>query len=83
MQISLDGGTAKTHDLIRGAGSFDKAIGTIRRLKKNGIEVALMPQNKTDCDSFMTRYATFTQGLPYAQTVLRISLCSEGRIRSG
>lgn len=80
VQISLDGGTAKTHDLIRGAGSFDKAIGTIRRLKKNGIEVALMytlmPQNKTDCDSFIdTAIAEDVD----AVTVERVTPCGHSK----
>ena len=42
IQISLDGGTAEIHDSIRGKGNFEKAIQTIRKLKQNNIEVALM-----------------------------------------
>ena len=32
IQISLDGATAPTHDLVRGAGAFDSALEGIRRL---------------------------------------------------
>lgn len=42
IQISLDGGDAESHDKIRGAGNFERALDAIRRLKKNGLSVALM-----------------------------------------
>lgn len=42
IQISLDGGTEKIHDSIRGNGNFRKAINGIRNLKAGGLEVALM-----------------------------------------
>lgn len=42
VQISLDGATRETHDSIRGKGVFDKVDATIKRLRDNDIEVALM-----------------------------------------
>lgn len=42
IQISLDGATEEVHDAVRGKGSYNKTVKTIRNLKKNGIEVALM-----------------------------------------
>jgi AdoMet-dependent heme synthase len=38
-QISLDGPDAASHDFIRGNGSFDKSIKTIRELIANGFQV--------------------------------------------
>lgn len=40
IQISLDGGNKETHEFIRGKGNFDKAIESIKLLKKNGFKVA-------------------------------------------
>ena len=37
IQISLDGATAPTHDLVRGAGAFDGALEGIRRLVNAGL----------------------------------------------
>jgi radical SAM protein with 4Fe4S-binding SPASM domain len=42
VQISLDGASPKTHDAIRGDGSFEKAIHGIRLLKRNKIKVRVM-----------------------------------------
>lgn len=42
IQISLDGGTAEIHDLVRGKGNFERAINGIRKLKSAGLEVSLM-----------------------------------------
>lgn len=42
IQISLDGATSIVHDSIRGKGSFDKALTSIRSLIKNGFEVRIM-----------------------------------------
>ena len=79
IQISPDGGTAECHDLIRGIGSFDKAINTIRRLKKNGIEVALMytlmEQNKHDYERFID---TAIREKVDAFTVERVTPCGNG-----
>ena len=41
IQISLDGSDAETHDFYRGAGSWQKAIDAIRRLKVAGFHVRL------------------------------------------
>ena len=42
IQISLDGATSAIHDMIRGKGSFEKALVAIRNLIKNGFEVRIM-----------------------------------------
>jgi radical SAM protein with 4Fe4S-binding SPASM domain len=42
IQISLDGASAETHDLIRGKGVFEKINDTIRKLRENDIEVSIM-----------------------------------------
>ena len=52
VQISLDGSNAATHDVYRGAGSWQKAIDAIIRLKAAGFHVRLgtteTPENKQD-----------------------------------
>jgi MoaA/NifB/PqqE/SkfB family radical SAM enzyme len=52
VQISLDGSNAATHDFYRGAGSWQKAIDAIIRLKATGFHVRLgtteTPENKQD-----------------------------------
>lgn len=42
IQISLDGATAETHDLVRGAGVFAKVTNTIKLLRANNLEVSIM-----------------------------------------
>jgi len=37
IQISFDGATAKTHDLVRGAGAFDSLLQGVRRLVRAGL----------------------------------------------
>ena len=41
-QISLDGSSPKTHDRIRGKGSFEKALDSIRLLRSKKVPVRLM-----------------------------------------
>ncbi|HEY4387354.1 MAG TPA: radical SAM protein [Ktedonobacteraceae bacterium] len=52
IQISLDGSDAATHDFYRGAGSWQKAIDTITRLKAANVHVRLgtttTPENRHD-----------------------------------
>lgn len=52
LQISLDGSCADIHDLYRGAGSWQKAIDAIVRLKQTGFHVRLgtthTPENSHD-----------------------------------
>ncbi|GAC1370114.1 MAG: hypothetical protein NVS2B12_39140 [Ktedonobacteraceae bacterium] len=52
IQISLDGSDAATHDFYRGAGSWQKAIDAIVRLKAAGFHVRLgtteTPENRHD-----------------------------------
>jgi len=42
IQISLDGATETTHDMIRGNGVYNKVKEAIQQLKQNNIEVSLM-----------------------------------------
>lgn len=42
VQISLDGASPRSHNAIRGEGSFEKAITGIRLLRKNEIDVNIM-----------------------------------------
>lgn len=52
IQVSLDGSNATTHDFYRGAGSWQKAIDAIARLKTAGFRVRLgttqTPENSHD-----------------------------------
>src|SRR5258708_40161742 len=52
VQIGLDGSNAATHDVYRGAGSWQKAIDAIVRLKSAGFHVRLgttqTPENSQD-----------------------------------
>jgi len=42
IQISLDGSSPETHDIIRGPGNFEKAIRGIKVLIRHGIDVKVM-----------------------------------------
>ena len=42
IQISLDGATEATHNMVRGHGAYNKVKEAIRLLKQNGIDVSLM-----------------------------------------
>ena len=52
LQISIDGSTSENHDKIRGKGSFDKAINSVKILKKHGFFISIMftlhKQNKNE-----------------------------------
>ncbi|MFH1386592.1 MAG: SynChlorMet cassette radical SAM/SPASM protein ScmE [bacterium] len=41
VQVSIDGSSPETHDILRGGGNFNKAVEGIRQLKKNNIPVAV------------------------------------------
>lgn len=41
-QISLDGAHSKTHDAVRGSGTFEKTLNNIRKLIQNNIPVYIM-----------------------------------------
>jgi len=41
VQVSVDGGSPETHDVCRGKGSFDRAVGGIRALQRHGVPVAV------------------------------------------
>ncbi|MHB1645860.1 MAG: radical SAM protein [Candidatus Acididesulfobacter diazotrophicus] len=42
IQISLDGADAKTHEAIRGEGTFLKTVNSIKKLKEAGIKTSIM-----------------------------------------
>ncbi|HTU15802.1 MAG TPA: mycofactocin radical SAM maturase [Solirubrobacterales bacterium] len=57
VQISLDGATAEVNDRVRGAGSFDTAIGAMRNLHEAGFEdfkvsVVVTRENVGQLDAF-------------------------------
>jgi Fe-coproporphyrin III synthase len=69
--VSLDGADAKTHDLQRGKGSFDKAVQAIRHFTSNGINVHVstvptkrnisgLPQLVKDCAALGGASITFS-----------------------
>jgi len=53
IQISLDGGSPETHELIRGVGTFNKTLKTIKELCKQGFDVRIISTvnklNSKDC----------------------------------
>ncbi len=81
IQISLDSGTAKNHDMIRGKGNFDKAISSIRKLKNANIEVALMYSiqkiNKNDYNDYID--LAIAENVD-AITVERVTPCGHSQI---
>lgn len=56
VQISVDGPDAKTHDYIRGEGTFDKTMRAIESLKKVGLQVGI---RMTICKETMDRVKEF------------------------
>jgi len=42
VQVSLDGGTARSHDAIRGPGTFDAAIATAAELAARGFDIRII-----------------------------------------
>jgi radical SAM protein with 4Fe4S-binding SPASM domain len=51
VQVSLDGPDAATHDPVRGEGTFDRAVGGVRRLRGAGVDVTLsMVYDRTNLD---------------------------------
>ncbi len=42
IQVSLDGASEETNDFIRGKGSYNKALDSLRLLHENGINTRLM-----------------------------------------
>lgn len=42
VQVSLDGGDAKNHDAVRGAGTFDTAVATTRELARRGFDTRVI-----------------------------------------
>ncbi|GAA3772223.1 mycofactocin radical SAM maturase [Plantactinospora mayteni] len=42
VQISLDGGSSETHDQVRGAGTFEQALGTVAELCRRGFDTRII-----------------------------------------
>jgi radical SAM protein with 4Fe4S-binding SPASM domain len=42
IQVSIDGAEARTHDAVRGRGSFEKAVKAVQLLKQKGFTVSIM-----------------------------------------
>lgn len=53
IQISLDGGSAKSHDAVRGKDTFDTALETVSQLTRRGFDTRLIctvnRANQADC----------------------------------
>lgn len=81
IQVSLDGGDAETHDLVRGPGAFEKAIRGIRLFKEAGFEVALMyTLMKTNMNSYMDFIDLAEQEGVDAITLERVTPCGNSDI---
>ncbi|PKM78947.1 MAG: hypothetical protein CVU88_08340, partial [Firmicutes bacterium HGW-Firmicutes-13] len=57
VQVSLDGATAAVNDKIRGKGTFEKAIGCIKELRKRNVHVVMrmtvMKANNHEIDDYL------------------------------
>jgi MoaA/NifB/PqqE/SkfB family radical SAM enzyme len=77
LQISLDGSTAAIHDAYRGAGSWQKAIDAIRRLKAEGFHVCLgttkTPENSRDLAAMCQLHRSL--GIPNEDHIIRPLVC--------
>lgn len=81
VQISLDGGDAATHDQVRGAGTFQKAVAAIRLLKQSDIEVALMfTLMKNNKDGYRSVIDLADRENVDALTIERVTPCGNGVI---
>lgn len=73
IQISLDGSNATTHDFYRGAGSWQKAIDAIQRLRLAGVHVRLgttqTPENSHDLNALCQLHRSL--GIPDDDHVIR------------
>ncbi len=73
VQISLDGSNAATHDVYRGAGSWQKAIDAIMRLKAAGFHVRLgttqTPENSQDLAAMCQLHRAL--GIPDEDHIIR------------
>jgi pyruvate-formate lyase-activating enzyme len=73
IQISLDGSNAATHDLYRGAGSWQKAVDAIVRLKEAAFHVRLgttqTPENRHDLATMCQLHRSL--GIPDEDHIIR------------
>ncbi len=73
IQISLDGSNAATHDLYRGAGSWQKAVDAIVRLKEAAFHVRLgttqTPENRHDLAAMCQLHRSL--GIPDEDHIIR------------
>ncbi len=73
VQISLDGSNAATHDFYRGAGSWQKAIDAIERLKAAGFHVRLGTTQTTENSFDLTAMCQLHRslGIPDEDHIIR------------
>lgn len=81
IQISLDGPTVETHDIVRGTGAFSKVVKTVKLLQEHGFEVSfmftLMRQNRNDA----VKIIEFAEECGVnAVTVERVTPCGHSNI---
>lgn len=83
IQISLEGISSKTHDYIRGTGSFEKTIKSIIKIPKDKLNLAIliMPHNykelKTKFKNFISKY-----NIDLANVRMSADLENEGRAKT-
>lgn len=94
VQISLDGGTSKTHDWMRGEGSFEKSLKRMQKLKDHGIgfTVASAIYNKNFheiddivgiCNKYGANHLYLNPLCPYGRGVdMKENLLSEDQLYS-
>jgi radical SAM protein with 4Fe4S-binding SPASM domain len=85
VQVSLDGASLATHDAVRGAGSFARAVRAIQHLGDTGtrlrIGVTVLPGNAADLTAHLVDLLDTLGGTRLAVAVN--SAWSEGRARTG
>jgi len=80
MTVSLDGGTAETHDRLRGPRSFERTVAGLRLLRENGIHFNLQcVLNHGSCSTIPQLYALAEELSPECRAVQWALLNPVGR----
>ncbi|MBQ7217208.1 MAG: radical SAM protein [Synergistaceae bacterium] len=81
IQISLDGSDSPSHDAVRGPGAFSKALESIRILRQNNIETAVMfTLIKSNKDSALEMIDFAEANGVNALTIERVTPCGHSTI---
>ena len=82
IQISIDGPVADIHDKVRGNGTFLKVVDSIKLLRENGIEVALMFTLMRQNMDYAVKVIDFAENMGVqAVTVERVTPCGHSNIK--